>query len=59
MKTIKKGKDIERVTNKKADQMVDSGWNFCSKSEWKKNVRDFSKKEIKEKVIKEKTVKEK
>lgn len=42
MKTIIKDGNYERVDNKTADLRVNSqGWNFVSKSEWKKNVRDL------------------
>jgi hypothetical protein len=40
MKTIKKGKSIKRVSDKDAKQQVKSGWKYCPKHEWKKNVRD-------------------
>jgi hypothetical protein len=35
MKCIKKGSEIQRVANEKADVMVKSGWAFCPKKEWK------------------------
>tara|TARA_Y100000004_G_scaffold186267_1_gene237553 strand:+ start:1908 stop:2069 length:162 start_codon:yes stop_codon:yes gene_type:complete len=40
MKTIKKNKQVKRVSDKQAQEMVKEGWKYCSKSEWKKKVRD-------------------
>ena len=49
MKCVKKGKEVKRVSDKDAERMVgygkDSripgeGWKYCSRSEWKKTVRD-------------------
>lgn len=43
MKTIKRGSEIKRVSDSKADLLVKKeGYSFCSKSEWKKSVRDIS-----------------
>ena len=39
MKTIKKAKEIKRVTDLEAAELVKRDWNYCPKSEWKK-VRD-------------------
>ena len=36
MKCIKKGEDIKRVEDSRASTMVDQGWIYCKKSEWKK-----------------------
>ena len=47
MKTIKENgtERTERVSDNEAYSKVGSGrWNFCSKSEWKTNVRDANKK---------------
>jgi hypothetical protein len=44
MKTLKKGGNYVRVTDKEADDKVKFGWDFCPKHEWKTNVRDFGKK---------------
>ena len=44
MKTVKKAKKIERVTDLKAQNMVKNGWQYCPKSEWKNKVRDKKKK---------------
>ena len=49
MKTLKKGGNYVRVTDKEADEKVKFGWDFCPKHEWKTNVRDFGKKTKKEK----------
>lgn len=35
MKCIKKGDDIKRVEDSRASAMVDQGWAYCKKSEWK------------------------
>jgi len=35
MKCIKKGDDIKRVDDSRASAMVDQGWTYCKKSEWK------------------------
>jgi len=58
MKCLKKGTEIIRVSDVKADQLVKTGdYKFCSKSEWKK-VRDADVVAVKtEKVDKEKAIK--
>jgi hypothetical protein len=44
MKCVKKDKNIKRVSDQKAHDMVDNhGWEFIPKEEWKKKVRDKSK----------------
>lgn len=53
MKTIKKtNNDIieySRVSDEIADEKIkNEGWKYCPKSEWKINVRDFSKQKNKE-----------
>jgi hypothetical protein len=53
MKTLKKAGNIIRVTDKEADEKLKFGWQFCPKSEWKTNVRDFGKAEKKSKEKKE------
>jgi len=45
MKTIKRMDSdsvwhYERVTDDVAERKVREGWSYCSKQEWKKNVRD-------------------
>lgn len=41
MKCIKKHGKIKRVHDDQARVMVEEqGWDYCSKSEWKKEVRD-------------------
>lgn len=52
MKTIKKGKEIKRVSDKDADRYIKDGYSFCAKKEWKKNVRDVD-------VVEKETKKEK
>ena len=53
MKTIKKGKSIKRVSDEDAKQQVQSGWKYCSKSEWREKVRDVeTEKKLKKKVSK-------
>lgn len=58
MKCLKKGTEIIRVSDAKADQLVKTGdYNFCAKSEWKR-VRDAGVVAVKtEKVEKEKAIK--
>ena len=59
MKTIKRRDLIDsnkfnykRVKDDIADKMVkNEGWKFCPKSEWKSNIRDINKKEIKSENI--------
>jgi len=43
MKCIKKGKQIQRVSDKEAAELVKGGWKYCPKSEWRKKVRDKPK----------------
>jgi len=43
MKTITKDGNYLRVDNQEADSKVKSGWKYCSKTDWKTNVRDFGK----------------
>lgn len=41
MKCIKRHGEIQRVTDIQAEKMVtEEGWEYCPKSEWKKEVRD-------------------
>lgn len=45
MKCIKKHGKIKRVKDDVAHSLVmDDGWEYCPKSEWKKEVRDKGKK---------------
>lgn len=37
MKTIRLGEEIKRVDDATAHNMTQSGWKYCSKSEWKKS----------------------
>ena len=48
MKTLKKDGNYVRVSDDEADQKIKFGWQFCPKSEWKNNVRDFGRKNKKE-----------
>jgi hypothetical protein len=43
MKTIIKNGKYDRVNDLEAVTRIKTGWSFCPKSEWKKNVRDFEK----------------
>ena len=41
MKCVKKHGEIKRVSDIDAEKMVtENGWDYCPKSEWKKEVRD-------------------
>ena len=40
MKTIKRKREIKRVTDLEATELVKEDWNYCPKAEWKKKVRD-------------------
>ena len=54
MKTIKKDKQVKRVSDAQADTLTKQGWKYAPKSEWKK-VRDAQKpapKKAKKKVSK-------
>jgi len=35
MKCVKKDGEIKRVSNEKAAELVEAGWEYCPKSEWK------------------------
>ena len=49
MKTVVKEGSYARLEDQEADKRVEAGWKFCSKSEWKKNVRDGEVRERKSK----------
>ena len=50
LKKINKGEtDYRRVNDTDATSMVKSGWSYCSKTEWKTNVRDFGKEKVEKK----------
>ena len=54
MKTIKKNKEVKRVSDTQAETLTKQGWKYAPKSEWKK-VRDAQKpapKKSKKKVSK-------
>ena len=65
MKTLKnkKGDKFIRVPDKKPNEiegildLLEKGWKYCPKSEWKKNTRDTQKKS--KKSVKKKTKKAK
>jgi len=45
MKTIKKGTEYKRISDREAITLVESkGWSYCAKQEWKLQVRDINKK---------------
>ena len=44
MKTLKRNSEIIRVSDEKVQKHLDMGYNYCPKSEWKKNVRDADRK---------------
>ena len=46
MKTIKKKKEIKRVSDAQAETLTKQGWKYVPKNEWKK-VRDAQKPEKK------------
>ena len=58
MKTMRKGKDIVRVSEKQQYEFLEKGYDYCSKQVWKDEVRVIKKKkeEIKDN-LKEKTTK--
>ena len=48
MKTIKKKNlkgemEYKRVNDSEGNNLTRVGWNFCPKTEWKENIRDFGK----------------
>ena len=54
MKTVKKNKEVKRVSDAQAETLTKQGWKYAPKSEWKK-VRDAQKpapKQAKKKVSK-------
>jgi hypothetical protein len=51
MKNIKKGETIKRVSDTEAIFFVKNGWEYCSKSEWKKNRGVKVKTEVEQEVI--------
>ena len=42
MKTIKKNKEVKRVSDAQAETLTKEGWKYVPKSEWRK-VRDAQK----------------
>ena len=45
MKTMKKNKEVIRVSEDKINEMLDKGYTFCPKSEYKKLNNDTNDKE--------------
>ena len=45
MKCVKKNDEIKRVSNEHAEELVNKGWAFVAKKEWK-IVRDANKKMV-------------
>ena len=43
MKTVKKKKQVKRVSDTQAETLTKEGWRYVPKSEWRK-VRDANKK---------------
>ena len=43
-KCVKKGNEIRNVSIKEIDELLKNGWEYCSRKEWKVNVRDINKK---------------
>lgn len=58
MKTIrnKKTSEIQRVDDRTANNMVGISWEYCPKSEYKKNIEVPTQKQKSEDVKKEKTL---
>ena len=62
MKTMKlKNDSLKRIKEDDVDRHISLGYKFCSKKEWKENVRDLNKtkKEPKQKEPKQKKSKQK
>jgi len=38
MKTIKNRDEVRRVSDRTAEELVDKGWKYCPKSEFKQKV---------------------
>ena len=55
MKTIKRGDDVKRVSEKEATFFVRNGWNYCPKEEWKKvrGTNTKTKTEVEEVEVKD------
>lgn len=51
MKCIVKDKEYKRVKDKEAFGLVKKGWNYCSKGEYKKNLKVAKK--VESEVVKE------
>jgi len=51
MKTMKLNDSIRRVKEDDTKSMLNSGWSFCPKKEWKDNVRVTAAKSKEEKRL--------
>ena len=57
MKTVKKNKEIERVSDSVAAHRIkNEGWKYCSKTEWREKVRDAKPKNVRKKKAKKKAL---
>lgn len=60
MKTVKRqtpnGVEYKRTSDAEANNLTRIGWQYCQKTEWKTNVRDFGKEEAK-RIAEEKAAK--
>ena len=45
MKTVRKGKKVQRVSNEEAAVMTKEGWAYCPKEEWRKKQAKIAKRE--------------
>lgn len=65
MKTVKKinsktnEPEYRRLADFEAENLIRTGWAFCSKNEWKTNVRDFNKNKQNSEVQEEIYIKDK
>lgn len=50
MRCIKKNTRIQRVTEDEAAKLVEEGWDYCPRSEWKKSKAKTNRKMLKSKV---------
>jgi hypothetical protein len=49
---VRNNKNVKRVRRTEAEVLVQSGWEYCPRSVWKKEVRDVNKAEEKAKTEK-------
>ena len=50
VKTVKRGKEVKRVSDDQVCDFIDNGWSYCAKNEWKK-IRDADRSEKKEETV--------